>query len=400
MLTVLLATTAALLGVHENAWAQTDVPLGWSLIPSGLSVGDEFRLIFVTSTTRNASSGGIADYNTHVRAAARVGHTDIQSYDSGFRVVGCTITTNAVENTSTTGTGVPIYWLNGNKVADTYTDFYDGSWDDETNPKNESGTAQAVLDSAMDSDIFTGCETAGTRDFTNYLGTILTSTAIPGNPDLAVVGELNDSGGNPLAGGTTKDTSGQGRFYALSDVFRIVTTTPGAPTSLTAGTVTPSKIPLTWTAPSFNGGANITSYTVERAPSNDGEPGTWATAGTSTTTAYTDSGLTADTPYFYRVYATNSEGNGNASNHRLVRTNALPVVTIAAVTTPIHEGNIRGFRPDPRRRHKRTDNGQPATRTNRRRSERGSNQRIRHRAELHRRVHDNAPPNTDRQRRP
>ena len=25
---------------------------------------------------------------------------------------------------------MPIYWLNGNKVADDYADFYDGSWDD------------------------------------------------------------------------------------------------------------------------------------------------------------------------------------------------------------------------------------------------------------------------------
>ena len=40
----------------------------------------------------------------------------------------------------TTGTGVPIYWLDGTKVADDYADFYDGSWDDEVNDKNESGT--------------------------------------------------------------------------------------------------------------------------------------------------------------------------------------------------------------------------------------------------------------------
>ena len=51
---------------------------------------------------------------------------------------------DARDNTATTFTssdkGVPIYWLNGNKVADEYEDFYDGSWDDEANDKNESGT--------------------------------------------------------------------------------------------------------------------------------------------------------------------------------------------------------------------------------------------------------------------
>ena len=35
---------------------------------------------------------------------------------------------------------MPIYWLNGAKAADQYEDFYDGSWDDEANDKNESGT--------------------------------------------------------------------------------------------------------------------------------------------------------------------------------------------------------------------------------------------------------------------
>ena len=57
--------------------------------------------------------------------------------------VGCTENVDARDNTGTTYTstdkGVPIYWLDGNKVADDYQDFYDGSWDDETNDKNESG---------------------------------------------------------------------------------------------------------------------------------------------------------------------------------------------------------------------------------------------------------------------
>ena len=59
-------------------------------------------------------------------------------------MVGCTAAVDARDNTSTTYTatdkGVPIYWLNGAKAADQYEDFYDGSWDDEANDKNESGT--------------------------------------------------------------------------------------------------------------------------------------------------------------------------------------------------------------------------------------------------------------------
>ena len=205
-LTFVLAATAAMLGIHETARAQTEVATDWSLVPSGLVAGNQFRLLFVSSTTRDATSTSIGDYNSHVQSAAAAGHADIPSHSSGFKAVACTGSTDATSNTSTTGTGVPIYWLNGNKVADDYADFYDGSWDDEMNPKNESGTAQAVLDSAMETDIFTGCENAGTRHFSYNLGSTVVSVAIPGTPDPAVTGELNDSDGNPLTGDSTSGT--------------------------------------------------------------------------------------------------------------------------------------------------------------------------------------------------
>ena len=341
--TLVLTVVAALLGFHESAHAETDVPLGWSLIPSGLSVGDKFRLIFITSTTRDATSSGIGDYNVHVQTAAQAGHTDIQSYKSGFRVVASTSAKDARDNTSTTGTGVAIYWLNGNKVADNYGDFYDGSWDDETNPTNESGTAATWKTALDESLLFTGSNNNGTKHSSLYLGNTTLSTAVPGTTDQALVGQLNDDDDDPIHGGTSTDTSTSGHYYALSDVFHIVTTTPGAPTSLTVGTVTPSKIPLSWTAPSFTGGASITSYTVERAPNVAGEPGTWATVGTVTTTSYTDTGLTADTLYWYRVSATNSEGTGSTTGADAARTNALPVVTIAATHATRSEGRSVDF---------------------------------------------------------
>ena len=88
---------------------------------------------------------------TFIRTNAAAGHTGIRPFANGFNVVGCTATRNsftegllpgidARDNTSTTGTGVPIYWLKGARVANNYADFYDGSWDDEANVKNESGS--------------------------------------------------------------------------------------------------------------------------------------------------------------------------------------------------------------------------------------------------------------------
>ena len=99
--------------------------------PTGLSIGDQFRLIFFSSTTRDALPTSIDDYNTWIQDLTAAGHDDIQAYSDGFRVVGCTQDDDARDNTSTrynsADRGVPIYWLNGDKVANQYEDFYDGS---------------------------------------------------------------------------------------------------------------------------------------------------------------------------------------------------------------------------------------------------------------------------------
>ena len=158
-----------------------EVPFNWSLKPSGLVVGDKFRLLFVSSTGRDATSGIIATYNTWIQNRAAAGHTDIQNYRSTFTVVGSTAAIDARDNTHTTYTssdkGVPIYWLNGNKVADQYEDFYDGSWDDEANRKTEAGTASS------DTTIRTGSDPDGTEKgfgaFSLALGKSLATVGIP-----------------------------------------------------------------------------------------------------------------------------------------------------------------------------------------------------------------------------
>ena len=148
----------------------TPVLNDWSLKPSGLGVDDSFRLIFLSSTKRNASSDSIGAYNTWIQARVAAGHDDIQAYSDGFTVVGCTADVDARDNTGTTHTsadrGVPIYWLNGNKVADEYQDFYDGSWDDEANDKNELG-ANGPNTSQEANYPFTGCNHNGTEAANN-----------------------------------------------------------------------------------------------------------------------------------------------------------------------------------------------------------------------------------------
>ena len=199
----------------------TEVPVDWSLIPAGLTVRDKFRLLFLSSTTRDATSTDIADYNTFVQGIAAAGHAAIQAYSSGFRVVGCTGAVDARDNTYTrhtsTDQGVPIYWLGGTRVADEYEDFYDGSWDDEANDRNESGTDGP--DTSQDENRpFTGCDHNGTEVFIGG-----TSEAL--GTSYAHVGEPNSSGSNagPINGGFSAGAfSTQTRpMYGLSEVFQL-----------------------------------------------------------------------------------------------------------------------------------------------------------------------------------
>ena len=148
---VLLALAAALalfLQADRNAaQAQSSnpslVPVNWSLNPDDLGAGDKFRLLFLSSTKTDAMSTDIEDYNTFIKNLVAAGHADLDTYSEGFRVVGCTADVDARDNTGTNtntdGAGVPIYWLNGSRVADDNAEFYDGHWVYEANDKNESG---------------------------------------------------------------------------------------------------------------------------------------------------------------------------------------------------------------------------------------------------------------------
>ena len=133
------------------------VPRSWALIPrSGIQPGDSFRLLFVTSDTRDANSGNIGDYNSFVQSAA--GRNSLLSGFSGrFRVLASTNDVHAIDNSGTRGTGVPIYWLESAKAADNYPDFYDGSWDSRAGTDEQGRTLRGSTQ------IWTGTNNDGTE---------------------------------------------------------------------------------------------------------------------------------------------------------------------------------------------------------------------------------------------
>ena len=232
----LLLVGAGLCAAPTTAQGQTLVASDWALKPSAVSAGDKFRLIFATSTNNNATSTNIADYNDVVQDLAATGHSSIQPYSSGFQVVGCTASVDARDNTSTTYTstdkGVPVYWLNGNKVADDYEDFYDGSWDDEANPKDESGNNRD-LSTGADSP-FTGCDHDGTEAMFSgsSRGLGATGSVRVGKPN------SSNSGDGPIGSSSGSGRTNSRPMYGLSEVFQVVSQTVSNDATLSALAVT------------------------------------------------------------------------------------------------------------------------------------------------------------------
>ena len=153
---VLLALAAALalfLQADRNAaQAQSSnpslVPVNWSLNPDDLGAGDKFRLLFLSSTKTDAMSTDIEDYNTFIKNLVAAGHADLDTYSEGFRVVGCTADVDARDNTGTNtntdGAGVPIYWLNGSRVADDNADSTTGTGSTRPTTRTSQATTAPI----------------------------------------------------------------------------------------------------------------------------------------------------------------------------------------------------------------------------------------------------------------
>jgi len=97
---------------------------------------------------------------------------------------------------------------------------------------------------------------------------------------------------------------------------------PSAPTGLTA-TAGNTQVALSWSASS-----GATSYNVYRGTTAGGESGTAIATGISST-AYTNTGLTNGTTYFYKVAAVNSIGTSGMSNEA----SATPATGVPAAPT-------------------------------------------------------------------
>lgn len=114
-------------------------------------------------------------------------------------------------------------------------------------------------------------------------------------------------------------------------VPRGVPSAPGT-LSLADGSPNHSAINLSWSAPSSDNGASVTSYKIER--STDGASWSDVVASTgNTNTTYSNTGLDGDTEYHYRVSAINAAGTGAVSNAP-THTTADPNPSISTTGSP------------------------------------------------------------------
>ena len=175
--------------------------------PTDLSVGEQYRLVFVTSGSRDATSTDIEDYNSFVD-----GHGDF-AIASDWKVIGSTSSVDARDNTSSNpnadGAGVPLYNLAGERVANDYADLWDGDLinaigtNEYGDYSTESGTAPYR--------VWTGSRHSGVGWEDNELGGVDDSTKFG-------YFHMADGYWNAYSG---TDQTRELRLYGMSEMFTV-----------------------------------------------------------------------------------------------------------------------------------------------------------------------------------
>lgn len=155
---VLLAVLISVIGPWRAGSARAD----FMLVPAGLNPGDQFRVVFLSSTMHDALSSNIADYDQFITNLAVV--AGIDTYFGSpvtWQVLGSTSSVSAISRIPLTSPG--LYLLNGDKVADSGADLWDGTIN-EGIFLDEKGFGH------FDAPVFTGTLPDGSASISHPLG--------------------------------------------------------------------------------------------------------------------------------------------------------------------------------------------------------------------------------------
>ena len=181
------------------------------VVPPGLAPGAQYRLVFMTDGTRDATSTDINDYNTfvtnQVTGSALANALSGAGLTTTWKAIGSTSATSAKVNTGTDGTqpDVPIYLINGNKVANNNADLWDGSLQHPINLQPND-----VISSNL---VWTGSVYLGTGFPQNQLGGGFFGSVAAGQADSVVF--------SGWIAQTTDVSSTAKSLYAMSSVLTV-----------------------------------------------------------------------------------------------------------------------------------------------------------------------------------
>ena len=346
-----------------------------SAVPCGAAAGSYCREVPDVSADANPSTGYVIYYSGSWEA---VGGTSAAAPLWAALV--------ALTNADTSCGGKPVGFANPSLYAIAGGSSYSQAFQDITSGNNDAtGTNNGLYPAGPAYDMASGLGTPDAAGLSPLLCAVAAGTTVPGAPTNVTATGANASadltwtapsanGGAAITGyvvtpyvGTTAEsprtftststtetvgslTNGVTYTFtvaALNSVGSSVAsaasnavtpvTVPGQVTGLAVSAVTSTSVALTWTAPSANGGAAITSYTVTVSPSGS-YTGTTVTgaSGAAPATATTVGGLTDGVTYTFTVTATNAAGTGPSSSG----VSATPATVPGA---PTAKSSVRGL---------------------------------------------------------
>lgn len=173
------------------------------LVPPALNPGDQYRLVFSTSTTIPASSTDIATYNSFVNTVA-AGNSLLNGIT--WSAIASTPDDDARDNTGTNPSahaGVPIYNLAGARLAISNADLWDGALENPV-AVDENGNPTTA-------DVWTGTGIFGQETFNvEGLGT-----------SVVTAGKVTLSTSSWIRGATLSNTGQSLSIYAISQVLTV-----------------------------------------------------------------------------------------------------------------------------------------------------------------------------------
>lgn len=190
------------------------------VVPAGLSSGDAYHVIFVSSTTRDATSTDITVYDAHVQAAAEAAGIGATA-GVDWRAVGSTETVDAIDHLAplfSDPNTVPIYNQNGQLVASSLNDLANSATP-LSNPilYDEYGVP-------LETSVWTGTHQNGLVKYTNFwLGRLFGTSPL----QLVEYGTSNSSTSTWI-NNASSDRTNSFSLYGLSQELVVAVPAPAA----------------------------------------------------------------------------------------------------------------------------------------------------------------------------